>query len=424
MTGEVANLPWRAGQAGVLRVAVVGGSTPFLCGFVDEMSRVITTGLELRLLGRDQRWLTALEPFVRSRLGGRHRGIVTDNVGLALEGADCVLVQPRVGGLDARAADEELAASVGAPADEGLGPGGLRAALRTAPVLRGLAGELRRQCPDALVIGFTNPLSSTVSVLGRAGVPAVGVCELPRATAAEVANRLAVPMDAMLWSFSGLNHRGMVHGLRLGNREVLDDLVEALGPHGTIGGVSGPTIAALGAVPLKYHSMLSGAAVPSAGRGRQLARLRSLAFEELRQDPRALPASIARRSMPWYVEAVLPLLLALGGYADAHRMVLDRHNARDVVRELHCEVGPTGITLSADVMPKLATPAASWIDRFVAHERAIDALLEDPSVDRLVTALEFDPATPAQAVPALVTALAPNVEQLSRSPVSNNWFRA
>ena len=69
--------------------------------------------------------------------------------------------------------------------------------------------------------------------------------------------------------------------------------------------------------------MLSGAAVPSAGRGRQLARLRSLAFEELRQDPRALPASIARRSMPWYVEAVLPLLLALGGYADAHRMVLD-----------------------------------------------------------------------------------------------------
>lgn len=424
MTGDLAKLPWKVGQAGVLRVAVVGGSTPFMCGFVDEVSRLSTIDIELRLLGRDRRWLTALEPFVRGRLRARHRGILTDDVGLALEGADCVLVQPRIGGFDARATDEELAASVGAPADEGLGPGGLRAALRTAPVMRGLAGELRRQSPDALVIGFTNPLSSTVSVLGRAGVPAVGVCELPRATAAEVADRLSVPMDALQWGFSGLNHRGMVHDLRLGDRDVLDELVEALGADGTIGGIAGPTIAALGAVPLKYHSMLSGALVPPAGRGRQLARLRSSALHELSQDPAALPASIAGRSMPWYTEAVLPLLLALVGHGNGHRLVLDRQNDDDVVRELHCDVGPDGITLSAGVVPKLAAPAAGWIDRFVAHEKAIDELLVDPNTDRLVTVLELDPATSDQAVPALVTALTPDVERLSHSPVASSWFRA
>lgn len=424
MTVSVPNLSWHSRRSGVLRVAVVGGSTPFLCGFVDEVSRVTATRIELRLLGRDQRSLNALAPFVHGRLATHHRSIVTDDVGLALEGADCVLVQPRVGGLAARASDEELASSVGAPADEGLGPGGLRAALRTAPVLRGLARELRQRCPSALVIGFTNPLSSTVSVLGRAGVPAVGVCELPRATAAEVAARLSVPLDRLHWCFSGLNHRGMVHDLRIGDDDVLDELVEALGPDGAVGGIPGTTISALRAVPLKYHSMLSGAVTPAAGRGRQLARLRSSALDELRETPETLPPSIAGRSMPWYADAVLPLLLALAGVLDGHRLVLDRQNADDVVRELHCDVGPDGITLSAELTPQLAAPAATWVDRFVAHEAAIDALLEQPCADRLVAALERDPATPTQSLPALLAALSPDVDRLSNAPVASNWFRA
>ncbi len=65
------------------------------------------------------------------------RSTCTTSLAEALDGADLVVHQIRYGDLAGRAADERFAAELGAAADETLGPGALRSALRPAPALRG-----------------------------------------------------------------------------------------------------------------------------------------------------------------------------------------------------------------------------------------------------------------------------------------------
>ena len=52
-----------------------------------------------------------------------------------------------------------------------LGIGGIFRALRTFPVLRGLAEDMAELCPDALLLNYTNPMAMNVLYLSadRAG---------------------------------------------------------------------------------------------------------------------------------------------------------------------------------------------------------------------------------------------------------------
>lgn len=67
----------------------------------------------------------------------------------ALEGADFLLPQYRVGGLPARAIDEKIPLKYGVIGQETVGPGGLSMALRAIPRALEIAAEVRRLCPDA-----------------------------------------------------------------------------------------------------------------------------------------------------------------------------------------------------------------------------------------------------------------------------------
>jgi 6-phospho-beta-glucosidase len=426
-------------------VAVVGGATPFLSGLLTGLAGAGRPGggpiWDLRLLGRDPRSLAVMEAHGRRVLGPPHSVTSTADPAIALTGSDVVLVQPRVGGLEGRAADEALADSVGAPADEGLGPGGLRAALRTAPVLRGLAADVRGRAPSALLVGFTNPLSSTVSVLRGAGATCVGVCELPTATAIEIAGRLGVPPERLGWSYTGLSHRGFVHSLGLapgdgdGGRDsgpehelVLSSLTAALrtGSRRDVGGIDVEVIEQLGAVPLKYHALLAGLDRPRAGRARLLADLRSRALDQLESDPGGAPRALRERSMPWFRLAVVPLLHALAGTpgADPRRHVLDVPCTDGLVRELHCVVDECGIAPAENTADGLTAPARRWLARYDAHERAVDALLAEPTPEHLTAVLEADPATPAAAAGAVHDRLLPLVRALADQPVAKTWWRA
>jgi 6-phospho-beta-glucosidase len=422
-------------------VAVIGGATPFVSGLLTGLAGSGRPSggpiWDLRLLGRDPRALAVMQAHGRCVLGPLHSVTSTADPATALTGCDVVLVQPRVGGLEGRAADEALADSVGAPADEGLGPGGLRAALRTAPVLRGLAADVRRRSPAALVVGFTNPLSSTVSVLDDAGTACVGVCELPTATAIEIADRLGVRSERLGWSYTGLSHRGFVHGLELapgagdgaeGHELVLSRLTAALrtGSRRDVGGIDVEVIERLGAVPLKYHALLAGLDRPPAGRARLLAGLRSTALDQLESDPCSAPRALRGRSMPWFRLAVVPLLRALAGAPGARpgRHLLDLPCADGLVRELHCVVDERGIAPARQTADGLTAPACRWLARYDAHEQALAALLADPTPEHLAGVVETDPATPGAAARAVHHRLLPLVRALADQPVAKTWWRA
>ena len=97
----------------------------------------------------------------------------------AIDGADFVLIQLRVGGQAARLVDETLPPTFGVIGQETTGAGGFAKALRTVPLVLDLA-ELtaRRARPGAWIVDFTNPVGIVSQALIDAGHRALGLCNV------------------------------------------------------------------------------------------------------------------------------------------------------------------------------------------------------------------------------------------------------
>ena len=97
----------------------------------------------------------------------------------ALEGADFVIVQLRVGGQAARFQDETIPLRFGSIGQETTGAGGFAKALRTVPVVLELAQETpRRGAPGAWFVDFTNPTGLVTQALLDEGHRALGLCNV------------------------------------------------------------------------------------------------------------------------------------------------------------------------------------------------------------------------------------------------------
>src|SRR5207248_6401370 len=96
----------------------------------------------------------------------------------AVEGADAVLVQLRVGGQAVRIVDETTPLACGCLGQETTGYGGLAKALRTVPVVLGIAERVRELAPEAWIVDFTNPVGIVTRALLDAGHRAVGLCNV------------------------------------------------------------------------------------------------------------------------------------------------------------------------------------------------------------------------------------------------------
>jgi 6-phospho-beta-glucosidase len=376
-----------------VKLAVLGGSSPFAAALLDELAGA--EAMDLTLHGRDREALALLARYGTHRLGRRVSW--TADLAEALDGADVVIHQIRYGGLDGRAADEQLAARLGVPADETLGPGGLRAALRMAPGLSDLARALAAHCPGAVVLNLTNPLSCSTALLARwAPCTTVGLCELPEATVTEACAVLGVPAGEVDWEYAGLNHRGFVVRILHHGRDLLPELPGRLG-EADIGGVTGPDVERLGALPLKYFSLFTRPPRGPVSRAGVLMHTRQAILDELRADPTAAPPSLTARRQPWYRDAVVPFLGALTGSARTP-VVASITDADGIAREHRADASAAGVVPRPQ--PSVTGPVAAWLERFETHERLVlDAVIE-PTPASIGAALEADPLLPAHAVAA------------------------
>lgn len=124
-----------------------------------------------------------------------------------LAGADFVIAQIRVGGLDAREKDERIPLKYDVIGQETTGPGGFFKALRTIPVMLGICRDMEEVCPDAWLINFTNPSGIvTEAILKHTRVKCIGLCNVPINMRHDAAGRLGVPADELDCRFIGLNH--------------------------------------------------------------------------------------------------------------------------------------------------------------------------------------------------------------------------
>ncbi|RSL34755.1 6-phospho-beta-glucosidase [Salibacterium salarium] len=131
----------------------------------------------------------------------------------ALQDADFVTTQFRVGLLDARAKDESIPMKYGVLGQETNGPGGLFKGLRTIPVILDICKDMEELCPDAWLINFTNPAGMvTEAVLRYSSIQKViGLCNVPIGMEMGVAELMDVDHARVRIDFAGLNH--MVYGL-------------------------------------------------------------------------------------------------------------------------------------------------------------------------------------------------------------------
>jgi len=140
---------------------------------------------------------------------------LTTNRREALEDADFVTTQLRVGHLEARSKDERIPLKYNVIGQETNGPGGLFKGLRTIPVILDIVKDMEELCPNAWLINFTNPAGMvTEAVLRHSNLKKViGLCNVPIGMQMGVADILDVEPDRVHIDFAGLNH--MVYGLNV-----------------------------------------------------------------------------------------------------------------------------------------------------------------------------------------------------------------
>ncbi|MDO8595852.1 MAG: hypothetical protein Q7R45_04425, partial [Sulfuricaulis sp.] len=147
---------------------------------------------------------------VSARLAARAASPITvtrtTDLRRALEGADYVLNQVRVGGYPARAYDESFPHAFGLPGEETFGPGGMNNARRTIPVALENCKIIEQAAPDALLINLTNPSSFIQYAITKyTRVNVVGVCDSPIGLARGIAALLGAPPDELWIGYVGMH---------------------------------------------------------------------------------------------------------------------------------------------------------------------------------------------------------------------------
>ena len=155
---------------------------------------------------------------------------LTGDLDRALDGADVVLIQLRVGGQAARLRDETIPAACGCVGQETTGAGGLAKAMRTVPVVLEIAERARQlAADDAWIVDFTNPVGIVTRALLDAGHRAIGLCNVAINFQRQIAAHLGVAPERVLVDQVGLNHLTWIRAVWVDGRDVLSDVLSGYG---------------------------------------------------------------------------------------------------------------------------------------------------------------------------------------------------
>ncbi|GAB3404557.1 alpha-glucosidase/alpha-galactosidase [Schumannella luteola] len=134
---------------------------------------------------------------------------------VALAGADFVVNMIQVGGIDATRVDLELPASRGLRQTIGdtTGIGGVFRALRTFPVLSGIARDMLELCPDAWFLNYTNPMAMNIWWMATVApsIKAAGLCHSVYWTVNDLCELVGVPLEGTSFRAAGVNHQAWLY---------------------------------------------------------------------------------------------------------------------------------------------------------------------------------------------------------------------
>jgi 6-phospho-beta-glucosidase len=398
-----------------VRIAVVGGGstyTPELIeGFAVRGSRLPVD--ELVLLDPDPDRVEIVGGLARrmlDRLDWPGRLTMTPNADAALDGADFVLIQLRVGGQAARYLDETLPPKHGTIGQETTGAGGFAKALRTVPVVLDIAERAaRRAAPGHWIVDFTNPVGIVSQALLDDGHRAIGLCNVAIGFQRRFAERFGVSPEQVELEHVGLNHLTWERAIRVDGVDRLpellandlDEIAEDLG-------MPADLIRVLEAIPsyyLRYYYQFDAVLAEQLSGGHATRAEEVIAIEnrllEMYRDPHLAekPALLADRGGAFYSEAAAQLIASLHDGAGDIQVVNVRNAGAlpdmpdDAVVEIPARVDrdgahPLPLAPLAPEMRGLVQQAKAYEELAIAAARsgdrdlALRALMANPLVGR------------------------------------------
>ncbi|MGF7058752.1 6-phospho-beta-glucosidase [Brassicibacter mesophilus] len=251
-----------------LKIAVIGGGssyTPELIeGFIKRYEELPVSEIWLVDIEKGKEKLEIVSDLARRMIKKkemRMKIINTLDRRKAIQGADFVLTQLRVGGLDARANDEKIPLKYGAIGQETVGAGGFAKAIRTIPVIKEICDDIEALSPNAWLINFTNPAGIiTEMVLKYTKVKVIGLCNVPISMSNNISKIMDVNVNRIKIDFVGLNH--MVYGkeVYLDGHIVTNEVLNKIADGESFSMKNVPDmrwdtdfIKALGMIPCPYH---------------------------------------------------------------------------------------------------------------------------------------------------------------------------
>jgi 6-phospho-beta-glucosidase len=378
-----------------MKVAVVGGGSTYTPELVSGLSRLDVSEFVLHDIDAERREVVGgLAGRMLDRQGYRGALEITDDLDRAVEGADFVLIQIRVGGQAARLEDETFPLPCGCIGQETTGAGGLAKALRTVPVVLEIAERVRELSNDAWIVDFTNPVGIVTRSLLDAGHRAIGLCNVAIGFQRQSAAWLRVEPSRVVVDQVGLNHLTWVRRVLLDGDDVLPRLLDEHGDEMAAGlGLPRRLLDELGAVPSYYlhyfyaHDEVLREQLDGVPRAQTVAEIERELLRMYRDPSLAeKPALLEQRGGAFYSEAALGLVASLVSDDGAVHEVDVRNAgtlaglAADDVVEVPARVGRNGATPLEQ--PPLAPELLGLVQHVAAYERlAVRAALSRDPVD-------------------------------------------
>jgi 6-phospho-beta-glucosidase len=387
-----------------LKIAVIGGGSTYtpelVSGLSREREKIDVGELVLHDIDEERREVVGgLAERMLKRQGFEGRLDITDDLDRAVDGADFVLIQIRVGGQEARLSDETVPLLCGCIGQETTGAGGLGKALRTVPVVLGIADRVRERGADgAWIVDFTNPVGIVTRSLLDHGHRAVGLCNVAIGFQRSFARMLGVEPERIEVDQVGLNHLSWVRFARLDGTDVLPELLESHGDEIARGTrVARRLIEELGVVPSYYlhyfynHDRVLAEQLEGVPRATTVAEIERELIQMYR-DPNLneKPALLEQRGGAFYSEAAIGLVGSLASDGGESHVVDVRNNgtieglADDDAIEVLCRVDANGATPHPHPQPPVAPELLGLMQLVAAYERlaAQAAVTGDPIVAR------------------------------------------
>jgi 6-phospho-beta-glucosidase len=364
-----------------VKLAVIGGASSYtpelIDGLFERLNAIPVTELWMMDPHLDRLRITSdLARRMAAKHGSPFAVHPTDNLREAVKDAGYVVTQIRVGGIQARIADEKLGLRHGLIGQETTGVGGFACALRTIPRILDIARAMEEVAPRGVLVNFTNPSGMvTEALIKHSRITSVGLCNVPIGIIMDIVKHVGCAMEDVELDYVGLNHLSWVRRIRIRGKDatetVLGRFLDLAHEEWEVEAVRTNMVLAmksLGMFPNGYlqyfyatEAVLSHLKNKLKTRGEDVLELEKSLFEKYaRPDLDQKPEELSKRGGAHYSTAAFHLISAIENDTRNRQIVCCRNNGAvptfedDAAVEVPATIGSHGAAAIPQPPPELA----------------------------------------------------------------------